>query len=321
MKCFVTGGSGFVGSNLITMLLDEGMEVLAMARSEKSAQTIRNLGAKPVSVDMAEPEHLAKELEGCSVIFHLASATDFTKGYDYAYEINVAGTEKLVEAAKKAKVPRFVYISTAAIILRGKPVYNADENLTYSELPKGNYCKTKSLAEEIVLRNNSPEFEVIIVRPPLVWGNGSAVKYMVEACKENKLSWFNQGNYKVPVSHVKNLCHGILLAFKNGKAGEMYYIADKEHVVFRDFLTDVLATQDLEPPKKNMNRGLALLIAHSISAFWKLSGKKGAPAFSAEIIHMQGTEYTISDRKARKELGYEDILSYQEGLEELKVGI
>jgi len=320
MKCFVTGGSGFVGSNLITMLIGEGMEVLAMARSEKSADVIKKLGATPISVDMTDTKQLAKDLQGCSVIFHLASATDFQKGYDYTYQINVTGIEKLIEAAKKAKVPKFVFVSTAAILLRGKPVYNADENLTFSKLPKGNYCKTKVLAEEVLLKNNSPEFETVIVRPPLVWGNGSAVKHMIEACRENKMSWFNHGNYQIPISHVKNLCHGIILAYKNGKPGEMYYVVDKEHVLFRDFLTDILATQGIAIPKKNMNRKLALAIANVIPVFWKLMGKEGLPPFSAELIHMQGTEYTISDKKARTELGYEDIVSYQDGLAELEFG-
>jgi nucleoside-diphosphate-sugar epimerase len=320
MKCFVTGGSGFIGSNLITKLISEGLEVLAMVRSEKAAKTVEDLGATPISVDMIEADRLEKDLLGCSAVFHLATA-GFQGGYDHIYQINVTGTKKLVEAAKKAKVPRFIYISTAAIILRGKPVYDADESLVIPGLPQGSYCKTKVLAEEIVMNSNSAEFEIIIIRPPLVWGRGSVVKFLVEARKENKLSWFNHGNYKIPISHVKNLCHAILLAFKKGNPGEMYYIIDKEHVLFRDFLTGVLETQGLEPPKKNMNRTLALVLAYVFSFFWKLFRKKGSPPLNAELIHMQGTEYTISDKKAREELGYEDIITFEEGLDELRSGL
>lgn len=320
MKCFVTGGSGFVGRNLITKLIEEGFEVLAMARSENSANKIKDLGATPIMIDMKDTDRLVKDLEGCSVVFHLASATEFWRGYDYAYQINVTGTKKLVEASKKAKVPRFIYISTAAIILRGKPVYDVDENLTFPGLPGGNYRKTKILAEEVVLKNNSAEFETIILRPPLVWGRGNVIELLVNATKENKLAWFNHGNYKIPINHVKNLCQAIFLAYKKGKAGEMYYVIDKEHVVFRDFLTKVLATQGLEPPKKNMNRNLALAMGYILPAFWRLLRKEGPPPIDAEMIHMQGTEYTISDKKAREELGYEDIITLKEGMEDLKSG-
>ncbi len=320
MKCFVTGGSGFIGSNLITKLIDEGFEILAMSRSTESANTIKNLGATPISVEMTEADRLEKDLEGCSAVFHLATA-DFIGEYDQIYRINVTGTKKLVDAAKKAKVPRFIYISTAAILLRGKPVYDADESLVIPGLPRGYYCKTKVLAEEIVLSSNSAEFETIIIRPPLVWGRGSVVKFLVEASKENKLAWFNHGNYKIPISHVKNLCHAIFLAFKNGRPGEIYYVIDKEHVLFREFLTEILATQGLEPPKKNMNRTLALALGYVIPTFWKLMRKKGPPPIAAEMIHMQGTEYTVSDKKARIELGYEDIITFEDGLEELRSGL
>jgi nucleoside-diphosphate-sugar epimerase len=100
----------------------------------------------------------------------------------------------------------------------------------------------------------------------------------------------------------------------------MYYVIDKEHVIWRDFLTSILATQGLEPPKKNMNRTLALAFGYVVPAFWKLMRRKGPPPIDAEMIHMQGTEYTISDKKAREELGYEDVITYEEGLEELKTG-
>ncbi len=319
MKCFVTGGSGFIGSHLITKLNEEGFDVLAMARSPESANKIENLGATPVSVDMKDSARLVKDLEGCVAVFHLATA-DFLSGYDQIYQINVTGTKMLVEAAKKAKVKRFVYVSTAAIILRGKPLYHADESLVIPGLPRGSYCKTKALAEDIVLSSNAAKFETVVVRPPLVWGRGSVVKLLVEAVRENKLGWFNHGKYKVPVSHVKNCCHGIVLAFKKGRPGEIYYVTDKEHVVWRDFLTRILATQGLEPPTRNMNRTLALALGYVIPVVWKLLRKEGPPPMNAEMIHMQGTEYTISDRKAREELGYEDVITLEEGLEELKSG-
>lgn len=96
-----------------------------MARSDKSANKIKELGATPISVDLNNTEGLAKDIEGCSVIFHLATA-DFGGGYEKTYQINVTGTEKLIDAAQKAKVPKFIYISTAAIVLRGKPVYDLE---------------------------------------------------------------------------------------------------------------------------------------------------------------------------------------------------
>ena len=154
----------------------------------------------------------------------------------------------------------------------------------------------------------------------MVWEKGSVIKLLIEATRENKLAWFNQGRYQIPISQVKNLCHAILLAYQKGRAGEMYYIIDQNHVEWREFLTSILATQGLEPPKKSMNRSMALAMGYVLPIFWKIMRKQGPPPIDAEMIHMQGTEYTISDKKAREELGYEDIISLEEGLEKLKSG-
>ena len=80
-----------------------------------------------------------------------------------------------------------------------------------------------------------------------------------------------------------------------------------------------LPTQGLEPPTKNLNRNLALALGYMIPVIWKLLRKEGPPPMNAEMIHMQGTtEYTISDNKAREKLGYEDVITLEEGLEGLE---
>lgn len=93
-----------------------------------------------------------------------------------------------------------------------------------------------------------------------------------------------------------------------------FFVADKNPVIFREFLTGLLASQGLEPPEKNMNRTFALAMGYINPAIWKLLREEGPPPFDAEIIHMQGTVYTISDKKARTELGYDDVITFEEGL-------
>ena len=80
MNCFVAGGSGFIGGALITELVVQGYEVMAMARLAESAHKIKNLGAAPISADMRKADRLGKYFEGCTAVFQLATASGIVLG-------------------------------------------------------------------------------------------------------------------------------------------------------------------------------------------------------------------------------------------------
>jgi len=74
---FVTGGSGFVGQNLIPILVSKGFTVKALTRSEKSALIVQRLGALPINGDLYNKEAVKKGLKDCTSVFHLAASVDF----------------------------------------------------------------------------------------------------------------------------------------------------------------------------------------------------------------------------------------------------
>jgi uncharacterized protein YbjT (DUF2867 family) len=77
MKTFVTGGSGFVGSNLIQRLVSNGQRVRALARSNAARDAILRLGAEPVQGDLSDVETLCAGIAGCETVFHCAAAMEF----------------------------------------------------------------------------------------------------------------------------------------------------------------------------------------------------------------------------------------------------
>lgn len=319
MKCFVTGGSGFIGQYLISMLIDQGYEVGALARSEQSAAAIAERGATVIIGDMRNADTI--HLKEYPIVFHVASTTDNYGDYQDKYDINVNGTIRLIKAAKEAGVKRMIYIGTAAIVLGRQAVNDVDETYLPRSEPKGIYRKTKAIAEKYVLNANSSEFETIVVRPPVVWGKGdkTILEPLSEAVKQNKLAWISKGDYLISVVHVKNLCRGIILAGSQGKPGEIYYFTDGEPVQFRSFFTRMLQTQDLSPSNNNISRAKALAFGYIVPFIWKMLRKEGRPPFDAEVVYMLGTQFTLSDSKARKELKYENIISMDEGLEEMRI--
>jgi nucleoside-diphosphate-sugar epimerase len=100
MRVFVTGGSGFVGGHLIERLVRDGHEVVAMARSDRSAERVAGYGATPsrTDLDRVGPTHL----EGCDAVIHAAAHVEEHGSREEFWRVNVEGTQRMLDAAKRA---------------------------------------------------------------------------------------------------------------------------------------------------------------------------------------------------------------------------
>jgi nucleoside-diphosphate-sugar epimerase len=162
-RAFVTGGSGFVGGNLIALLKSRGDAVRALSRSDAAIKTVQQLGAEPVRGDLDNVEALRRGMSGCDVVFHSAAKVEDWGRYEDFYRANVSGTENVLRAARAMSVRKFIHVSTEAVLAGGPPIHNADETWPRAKNPLGLYPLTKGLAEERVLAADSPELITVIV--------------------------------------------------------------------------------------------------------------------------------------------------------------
>jgi nucleoside-diphosphate-sugar epimerase len=116
-KIFITGASGFIGGAIAKRLTPDHW-VLAMARTQASHAKIEALGARPMScsLDSIEPGALKE----CDTVIHCAAYVEPWGRFKDFYEVNVTGTERLLAAARKAGVKRFIHVSTEAVLFRGQ---------------------------------------------------------------------------------------------------------------------------------------------------------------------------------------------------------
>jgi len=320
MRAFVTGGSGFVGRNLIQTLIARGDTVRALARSEKAAATERDLGAEPIMGDLDDLDAMHEGMIGCDVVFHAAAHVYLWGDPKEFHHINVDGTRNVISAAKAAGVPRFVHVSTEAVLVGGPPLVDVDESRPLPEKPIGLYSITKGLAEKAVIEANCPELATMAIRPPLIWGKGdtSVLPQIVQGVKDGRFMWFNGGHYRHTTTHVANVCEGLILAAEKGKGGEVYFVTDGPPKVFRWFITEVLKTQGVDVGTKSIPFGLAKAIAVLCEFVWTVLPLKGEPLLSRPILYVIGCEISVNDEKARRDLGYEGKMSIEQGLAEMK---
>ncbi|MCY1042653.1 NAD-dependent epimerase/dehydratase family protein [Corallococcus sp. bb12-1] len=319
MRAFVTGGSGFVGKHLLAALAKRGEPARALARSPASVAAVQAAGGEPWEGDLSDPERLRLGMEGCDTVFHAAAHVKMSGPRAEFYEVNVRGTETVLEAARAAGVKRLVHVSTEAVLADGGPMAHLNETQKLPQRPVGPYPSTKGEAERRVLSVNSPDFTTVAVRPRLVWGPGdtTVLPALVAAVKAGRFRWIGGGRYLTSTCHVANAVEGMLLAAEKGRGGQAYFLTDGAPVEFRAFVTALLKTQGVDPGDKSLPTALAAMVAVTSDLVWDVLGLKSAPPLSRTELLLVGQEVTVSDEKARQELGYTGSVSREEGLRSL----
>ena len=176
MRAFVTGGTGFVGTVLVQQLRGRGDDVAALVRSADRAAGLRRLGAEPIPGDLSDEAAIARGVRGADAVVHLGAI--YKVGVPESErpameEANVRGTERVLDAAVRAEVPRIVYVSTVNVFgnTHGRVV---DE--TY-ERPEAEgflsiYDETKYRAHQLARQRIAAGAPVLIAQPGGIYGPG-----------------------------------------------------------------------------------------------------------------------------------------------------
>jgi nucleoside-diphosphate-sugar epimerase len=314
-KVFVTGGSGFVGQNLIPMLIESGYQVRALARSAKAIQKVEDLGATAIKGDMNDIQALANGVKDCATVYHLAASVDFFASEKDLKKLHVEATELLLSVAKNANVQRFIYLGAASVIMNGKPIVNADETFTSDNIIDG-YSRTKLQAEKLVLSANNKNFQTISLRPPLIWGKGdlNTLPAIIDAVKKGRMQFINGGKHRLVTCHVTNVCHALILADKSEHSGKSYFLTDGETPVFKDFIKKYVATQGVTVPDKAVSLAMAKRVATVMEFVWRTFRLSGHPPLYKGLVNTLGLEFITNDKKAKQELGYKALVTIEQGL-------
>ena len=237
MKCFVTGASGFVGSNLVHELLARGHRVKALLRAGADERGLLGLKFDRVTGDLLDRKLLEREMQGCEWCFHVAASYHlWLPDYAPMYAANVEGTRNVLEAAGKAGCRRIVYTSTVGCI--GLPKNEAGvftpttESATTTE-PEltSDYKRSKFRAEAVAVELfRKKALPIIIVNPSAPVGPGDVkptptgqviVDYLnrrMPAYLETGLNWV----------HVRDVAVGHILAAEKGRSGERYILGNQD---------------------------------------------------------------------------------------------
>ena len=219
-KILVTGGTGFIGKEIIADYKKRGVAAVGVARRPDAA-----LGV--VAGDVCDPSPWAHFLDGCDIVYHTAAVVSLVEKWETAWTVNVKGTQRLIDEAARRGVKRFVHVSSVAAMGFESPD-GADE--TWPLMPNGNtYTDSKIAAEHASLAAHaSGKIDVTIIRPSDVYGVESAwIREPLKMMQARQFMLPNDGNGHFSPIHVDDLVAGTILAGERDKgAGEIFILAD-----------------------------------------------------------------------------------------------
>jgi nucleoside-diphosphate-sugar epimerase len=314
MKILITGATGFIGRKLVAHLIKEQSEVVALVRRTSDVSGLPKK-LRLIDGDMLDTVSLEKAVQDIDVVIHLAAYFDFyPKDKKLLYQVNVEGTQNLINACVQAGVSRFIYISTTEVI---GPVENPPGNENSPLRPQFDYSKSKKQAEER-LRSTSLEtdLEHVILRPTGVIGKGEfyTVFEIISAINEEQIPMIpGDGEKTLMYTYVDDVISGILSAIKSETAkNQTIILCPDEGMTYNELFEFLGAKLGVKPPQRKVPTALAKLGIGILSPF-KNRGKTTF-LWHMKTVQSMDEERSYSNDKAKNLLGWTPQTSMQEGL-------
>lgn len=324
-RVLVTGGTGFIGRNLVERLIQRGDRVVCLARSAERAARVKDLGAEIAIGDMGDSKSLAAAVAGVETVYHLAGAILVIDRQEF-YRVNEEGAANIARAcAQQSKPPVLVFASSlaaAGISDDHRPRVEEDP-----ESPVSTYGRSK-LAAEKRLRSFAGEVPITIVRPPMVFGPGDV--HLLRAFKSIKKGWHvGAGTRPTHLSlvYVEDLAEALIRAASHGRrlsphssqadaSAGIYYAAGPEQPTYSElgaYMARAIGKKRYRTV--GIPKPLCFVLASVVEVLMRCEGK-------ARLLNMDkmteatAGSWTCSAARASRELEFGAPRSLEERLEE-----
>jgi len=307
--CFVTGGTGFIGSHLIDHLLELDCHVRCLVRDPSRLGWLEGKSVELFHGDLESRETLEKGVRGTDAVFHLAGITAAGNQAEYN-RVNAEGCRKLAEAALNSdEAPElFLYVSSQAAAGPGRTGCTVDE-MTAPE-PITAYGRSKLEGEKILAVMEG--LPLIVVRPPAVYGaRDKEILPLFKLANRGISPIFNAAAY-LSLIHVSDLVKGIFKAAISGRLGETYFMANESPVKATD-LPGIFSGALGRGVKGMRVPSVVLSAAASLS---EVQGRltRNLPVFNRDKVkELTAQDWVCSSRKAMDDFSFTTIVDVEDG--------
>lgn len=303
MRVFVTGGTGFIGANLVRLLVQQGYTVRSLVRPFSRLDNLQGLDVEIVKGDLNDAE-LWRQMQGCQVLFHVAAYYSLWQADQEAlYRHNVLGTRNVLAAARRAGIERTVYTSSVAAIGVGVPGEIVDEtHQTPLDNLVGHYKKSKFLAEQEAKQAAQAGQEVVIVNPTSPIGSFDIKPtptgdIILRFLRRGMPFYLDTG---LNFIDVRDVAWGHLLALEEGKSGDRY-ILGHQNLTLKELLDQLAQITGISAPQRAVPPWLPWTVAWIDERILAPLGKP--PSVPLDGVRMAKQRMYYDASKAVQELG------------------
>lgn len=298
----VTGGTGLVGSHLLLRLMEQGLKVKAIHRSESDLFKVEKIfsyysdrastlfkNIEWVVGDINNIPDLEKAFEGVHHVYHCAALISFDPDdYEQLHKVNVEGTANIVNLCTAHKVKKLCYVSSIAAIGKSMGEQLATEDNEWSHPHASVYSITKTAAELEVWRGSQENVPVVVINPGVIlgpgfWETGSGALF--QRAKKSPKYFPPGGTGFVAIADVVEIMTTLMASDIHNER----FIVISENLTYREILHKLTTAMDMDPPKKQI-ASWALELLWRIDWFWCLITNKKRQLTSASVYSLKNRE-------------------------------
>jgi len=310
----VIGGNGFLGAALLRALQQAGHGPLrSFDLAPCSDPRIASMTG-----DLRNPDAVLQACAGVDTVFQTAALVDWgPRSRARLWAVNVQGNRNVIAACQQQRVARLIYTSSIDVVFNGAPVRDGDESLPYPTRHLDDYGHTKSLAEQDVLRANDPAgLQTCALRAAGIYGPGDRHRFppVFKAARQGNMVYLGDGRARFNHIYISNLVQAHLSAaagLQPGSllSGQAYFVTDHEATNFYDFFTPYLTALGFPIPRRRIPEGVAYALALALETLARWGIGPQPPLLTRYVVRSTCRDFYFSGAKARRELGYEPLVS------------
>ncbi len=314
MKILVTGATGFVGRKLISRILKDGDEVVALVRSTSNIEGL----PKEIEIreaDLLDTSTLELAVQDIDIVIHLAAYFDFyPSSVDLLYKVNIDGTKNLMSACVRTKVERFIYCSTTEVIGPVRfPPGNEDTELN----PSFDYSKSKVIAEQAVREiSKDTKLDHIIIRPTGIMGEGDLYTAFeaIEAVNNGTIPVLpGDGTKGIMYTHVDDVVDGFVKAITSKSAlNTTIILCPDQGMTYNELFEYIAEYCGVKAPKRKIPTSLAKLGIGVLSPI--KNRRKTTFLWHMKTVQSMDENRLYDNSKAKRILGWAPKITMKEGL-------